>query len=207
MSAAAKLSSPTRIAIIGLALMDPTPQSTQEFHRLRDFLWGLAKESIGPKWDRRFDASDIVQETLLRAHRMRDQFRGSTDAEAAAWLKTILTRTIQNHMRDHSRECRDIEREVPIERSLERSSAVIEGLLLHEVATPSQRAIEVATWLIELPDEEREAVVNRQIWRLSMDAAAERMKTTPEEFARLLRSGLERLRERDREHQRNSSGR
>jgi DNA-directed RNA polymerase specialized sigma24 family protein len=42
---------------------------------------------LDPRLAARFDLSDLVSETLLRACRQRDQFRGSTEAELIAWLR------------------------------------------------------------------------------------------------------------------------
>ena len=184
--------------------MTREPRAPTDFHRFRGFLWGLAKEAIGPKWDRRFDASDIVQETLLRAHRMREQFRGSADRDAVAWLKTILERTLENAMRDHQRERRSIAREVPIELSPDRSSMRLEAILVADASTPSQhamrveRAVQVAGWLVELPDAQREAIVTKHLWGLSVDETAERMGRTPVAVASLLRRGVARLQENAR---------
>jgi hypothetical protein len=41
-----------------------------------------------------------VQQTLLQAHQVRDQFRGTTEAEYAAWLRQILVCTMANADRD-----------------------------------------------------------------------------------------------------------
>jgi RNA polymerase sigma-70 factor (ECF subfamily) len=42
---------------------------------------------------------DVVQETLLKAHRARHQFRGHTEQELVAWLRAILNRTLANARR------------------------------------------------------------------------------------------------------------
>jgi RNA polymerase sigma-70 factor (ECF subfamily) len=39
---------------------------------------------------RRVDPSDIVQETLLEAHRSLEHFRGQSEADLAGWLRRIL---------------------------------------------------------------------------------------------------------------------
>jgi hypothetical protein len=42
-----------------------------------------------PRLGRRFDASDVVQEALLRGHANLGQFRGSTEAELVGWRKSF----------------------------------------------------------------------------------------------------------------------
>ena len=54
-----------------------------EWHpeRYRDLLLVVARQiKIDPRLRRRFDASDLVQETLLKATQNLDQFRGSAEA-------------------------------------------------------------------------------------------------------------------------------
>ena len=68
----------------------------------------------------RLDPSDIVQETLLKAHRGRDQFRGRTEAEFRGYLRRILANTIADAGRHWGSQ-------EEIERSLEQSSARLEA--------------------------------------------------------------------------------
>ena len=42
----------------------------------------------------RLDPSDIVQQTLLKAHENLNGFRGKTDAELQAWLRAILAQQL-----------------------------------------------------------------------------------------------------------------
>jgi len=77
--------------------------------------------NMDPRLQARIDPSDLAQQTLLKAHEKQDQFRGKTDAERAAWLRTILA----NQMADALRKFRRQQgvREVSIEKALEESSA------------------------------------------------------------------------------------
>jgi RNA polymerase sigma-70 factor (ECF subfamily) len=52
----------------------------------RPYLRVLAGMQLNPMLNKRVDPSDIVQQTLLQAHRAADQYRGTTDAELAGWL-------------------------------------------------------------------------------------------------------------------------
>jgi DNA-directed RNA polymerase specialized sigma24 family protein len=58
--------------------------------RFRPYLLLLARLYAGDRHRAKFDASDVVQQTLLEAHRKRDQFRGATEAELTAWLRRVL---------------------------------------------------------------------------------------------------------------------
>jgi RNA polymerase sigma factor (sigma-70 family) len=52
------------------------------------------------------DASDIVNSAIVTAYRKRDQFRGETDAEFHAWLRTI----VENKYHSRSRSERALRR-------------------------------------------------------------------------------------------------
>jgi RNA polymerase sigma-70 factor (ECF subfamily) len=56
----------------------------------RAYLMLLARLQLGGRIKGKLDASDVVQQTLLDAVRQRQQFRGQTAAEMAAWLRRML---------------------------------------------------------------------------------------------------------------------
>ena len=70
--------------------------------------------------------SDIVQQTLLKAHEKHDQFRGSTDHELRGWLRAILARNLVDAARLHRRRQGDAIRS--LEAALDESSARLEAL-------------------------------------------------------------------------------
>ena len=84
----------------------------------------------GPR--NRIEPSDIVQQTLLEAHRKREQFRGQGDAELAAWLRQMLTFAMADLRRDFKRAKRDIARERDLAASIEGSSCQLEALAAEE---------------------------------------------------------------------------
>jgi RNA polymerase sigma-70 factor (ECF subfamily) len=53
--------------------------------RFREYLVLLARLQMDARLRARLHPSDIVQQTLLEAHRQREQFRGQGDVELAAW--------------------------------------------------------------------------------------------------------------------------
>ena len=87
----------------------------------RSYLRVLANLQLDRRLRSKVDASDIVQQTLLQAHRARAQFRGETDAEKGAWLRQILAHNLAHAMRDFRRDKRDINREQSIQASLAQS--------------------------------------------------------------------------------------
>jgi RNA polymerase sigma-70 factor (ECF subfamily) len=77
------------------------------------------------------DPSHIVQQTLLKAHERFDQFRGQTDLELRAWLRSILARSLLDATRKFGRQKGD--RAQSLEAAPEQSSAKLEALFASEI--------------------------------------------------------------------------
>jgi uncharacterized delta-60 repeat protein len=104
---------------------------------------------LDPRLRAQLDPSDIVQQTLLKAHVRLDQFRGQTDEEFRAWLRAILAHTLVDAVRKFGRHKGDRARS--LEEALEQSSARLEVLLASEEPSPGEGALE-AERLIELAE-------------------------------------------------------
>src|SRR6476469_9712707 len=91
--------------------------------RFRPYLRVLARAGLDPRLRGKLDPSDVVQEALVRALRAIDQFRGTTDAELAAWLRQILVRVMAGTARGFARRKRDAGRERPLAAAVEDTSA------------------------------------------------------------------------------------
>ena len=164
----------------------------------RDYLHLLARLHLDPRLQGKVDASDVVQQTLVKAHQARDQFRGRTAAEQAGWLRRILVNTLIDAARKFGRE---IDLEQPLEQHVHASSARLEAWLAAEQSTPSQSAqrqeqvLRLARALAHLPDEQRAAVELHHLRELPVAEIAQAMGRTEASVAGLLRRGLKRLRE------------
>jgi RNA polymerase sigma-70 factor (ECF subfamily) len=175
--------------------------SVPDFHRYRGFLRILARAAIGHHWNRRFDASDLVQDTLLAAHRQRHQLRGRSPREIAGWLRVILERNIAREMRNHQRERRDLRREVSLDAVLDQSTNRLAACLDCRESPPGDKvqlqelAVQVGAALVELPESQQEAILGLYIEGLPIDEVARRMERTPTAITMLVRRGLARLRE------------
>ncbi|MEX2212831.1 MAG: sigma-70 family RNA polymerase sigma factor [Phycisphaeraceae bacterium] len=177
------------------------PSASDELDRYRRFLTILARVHLDPRLMGKLDASDIVQQTLLEAHLQREQFRGTTEGERAAWLRRILTHNLADELRALRTAKRDIGRERNLCDALDRSSARLDALLAAEQTSPSmpmqrdEQAVALADALVQLPDAQRDAIV-LQFWHgWSLKQIAEHMEKTPVAVAGLLKRGLKRLRE------------
>jgi RNA polymerase sigma-70 factor (ECF subfamily) len=166
----------------------------------RDYLLLLARMQLRSERRSRLDASDVVQQTLLEAHRTRDQFRGNGAAEMAAWLRRLLACNIVDAVRALGRAKRDVARQRSLEAELEQSSAHLGASLAADQTSPSQaaerheRAIRLATALATLPDAQRQALVLRHAEGLSLAEISQQLGRTPAAVAGLLKRGARALR-------------
>jgi RNA polymerase sigma-70 factor (ECF subfamily) len=169
--------------------------------RYHEYLLLLARQQIEPPLRSKLDPSDIVQQTLLEAHRDAAQFRGTSDGEWAAWLRQILARNLANAVRDLHRDKRDVRRECSFDQQIEASSARIEAWLASADSSPSERAerneqlLRLASLLATLPDLQRGAIELRYLREWSLEEIATHLERTPAAVAGLLHRGLTALRE------------
>src|SRR5215831_7145001 len=168
--------------------------------RFLSYLLLLARTRLDPQVRAKVGASDVVQQTLLEAHRDFAQFRGRTVGEQAAWLRRILARNVANVLRDLRRDRRDVAREQPLQAALDESASRLEGWLAAEQPSPSQqaqrqeRAVRLAEALAALPENQREAVVLRHWHGCSLVEIGERLACTTAAVTGLLHRGLRNLR-------------
>jgi RNA polymerase sigma-70 factor, ECF subfamily len=81
----------------------------------RKYLLWVARKQIDADLVPKGGASDLVQETLLEAHRDFDRFAGGSEAELLAWLRRLLLNNISNFIRQYrGTGKRGVDREVPL---------------------------------------------------------------------------------------------
>jgi RNA polymerase sigma-70 factor (ECF subfamily) len=165
----------------------------------REYLRLLARMNMDPRLQGRIDPSDIVQQTLSKAHEKQDQFLGKTDAERLAWLRTIMANQMADALRKFRRQQGNRERS--IEEALEASSARLDAWLAAEQSSPSERIVdqerllEMAEAMVKLPEDQRTALELRHLQGLSVPAAAAWKNKSPSAVASLLYRGMKSLRE------------
>ena len=167
--------------------------------QFRSYLHLLAQLHLDPRLRSKLDASDVVQQTMLQAHQARDQFRGRSDDERAAWLRQILARNLAHAVRNFGRDRRDVGREQSLEAAIEASSVRLEAWLAVEQSSPSQQAqrneqeVRLAEALDQLPEAQREAVVLHYFQGCTLRDVGLRLERSPEAVAGLLHRGLKQL--------------
>ena len=151
------------------------------------------------------DPSDIVQQSMLQAHQAADDFRGTSEAELMAWLRTILAGVVAHAVRDKHRGVRDVYKEQSIQQQLDQSSLFLANALISPLQSPSvalrqeELARSVAELVEELPDAQRDAIVLHYWQQLPLKQVAETLGKSPAAVAGLLQRGLTTLREKAEE--------
>ena len=166
----------------------------------REYLHLLARLHLDVCLQGKLDPSDVVQETLLKAHQALDQFHGASDAEMAAWLRAILTNILTDALRRFQAGARNVDQERSLQAALEESSSRLEAWLAAEQSSPQEQAIRqeqllaMAQALARLPEDQRRAVELRYLKGCNVAEVASQMDRTKAAVAKLLLRGLARLR-------------
>jgi RNA polymerase sigma-70 factor (ECF subfamily) len=168
----------------------------------RRYLALLARVQIGRRLQGKVDASDLVQETFLEAHRNFARFRGTSEGELVRWLRQILAGNLADLLRRYlGTQGRDVRLEREIEAAFDHSSILLDRGLVAPQPSPSQQAVKreqavlLADALAQLSDDYREVLVLRHLEGLSFPEVARRMGRTLDSVEKLWMRGLARLRQ------------
>jgi RNA polymerase sigma-70 factor, ECF subfamily len=150
-----------------------------------NYLTVLANTQLDQRLRKRLNPSDLVQETMMAAHRDFGAFRGNSPQELVGWLRQILINVLHGAIAKHVKAGkRDVRREVSIDQvevNVDRSAAKLATILPGRVESPSspvhaeERAAALAEHLSRLPSDYREVIVLRNLRGLSFDEIAEEM--------------------------------
>jgi RNA polymerase sigma-70 factor (ECF subfamily) len=169
--------------------------------RFRDYLLLLARVQLDARPRAQLNPSDIVQQTLLEAHRQRGQFRGQDDAELAGWLRQMLIHNVADAGRALRRAKRDVELERSLEAALENSSVRLQAFLVADQSSPSQHAMRNEEWLrladalAQLREPQREVILLHYLQACPLAEVARQVGRSEAAVAGLLHRGLKKLRE------------
>lgn len=169
----------------------------------RNYLRLLARIEIGRKLQGKVDASDVVQEAFLDAHRYFPAFRGGSEAQLTAWLREILAGTLANQVRRYfGTQARDPRLEVGLMADLDQSTAGLGAIPVDPQTSPSQQvaraeqSLLVADAIGGLPDDYQTVIVLRHLEGLTFPQVAERMGRTVDSVEKLWIRALAQLRKR-----------
>jgi RNA polymerase sigma-70 factor (ECF subfamily) len=166
--------------------------------RYYDYLHLLSRVGLDARLRALADSSDVVQQTLLRAHERIGQFRGAGEAELVAWLRAILARQLTDLARRAGQP--NWENRQSLEMTLEQSSARLTACLADEHPSPGEHVqhreqlLRLAEALARLPLDQRTAVELHHLEGYSVAEIGRRMGRSTGAVAGLLHRGLKALR-------------
>jgi RNA polymerase sigma-70 factor (ECF subfamily) len=167
----------------------------------RNYLALLARLQIDRRLQGKVDASDLVQETFLKAHHHFAQFRGQTEEELVSWLRHILTNSLVSLVRHYlGRQRRDVRLERRLAAELDHTSRLLDAGLVAAHSSPSdqadrrEQAVLLADALKRLPVDYREVLILRHLEGLTFPEVAQRLGRSADSVQKLWIRALARLR-------------
>lgn len=183
-------------SVLARATHGDVPAREELLTLYRPYLRLIAGRRVPRIVQKRVDASDVVQQTLVDAVRGMPDFRGQTEPEFTAWMMRLLERNLLQSVRNNMLAKRDIRLEQNWTDGS--GSAVIRWhVLAADDSSPMSRvlsgevALQLAMAIDQLPVDQRTAVELRYIGQQSLQAIADEMGRTIGSVAGLIRRGVE----------------
>lgn len=153
------------------------------------YLNSLARNHFDQRIRMRISASDVVQETLLEAHRDFESFAGTTLEEFTGWIRRILFHNLASAIESHVTTAK---RDVRKQRSLDeqvndasRSLGLFQRTLAAEGPSPSSPVMrdesleQLRLAINKLPDDYRQVIELRHFEGLAFNEIAQRLDRNP----------------------------
>jgi RNA polymerase sigma-70 factor, ECF subfamily len=162
----------------------------------RPYLRLVAGRRLPRVIQKRVDASDLAQQTLMDAVRGLPEFRGHSEAEFTAWMLKLLERNLLQNLRDHKLGKRDVRLEQNWTDE-SGSAQMIWHSLADEEPSPmgnvvrGEDALQLAIAIDKLSEDQRTAVEMRYIGQQSLQEIALEMARSVGSVAGLIRRGVE----------------
>ncbi len=168
----------------------------QVLEAARKYLLWVARRELDPDLQPKAGASDLVQDTLLEAHRDFGQFQGESEAELLSWLRRLLLNNLSNLARNYRQTAkRKLAREQHLDAGADESGLQIAG----HTPTPSaqimagERDSLVRKAMDRLPEDYRKVLVLWQQEEMTFEQIGQQMGRTPNATRMLWVRALERL--------------
>jgi RNA polymerase sigma-70 factor (ECF subfamily) len=175
-------------------MVNNEPSHDRQPEAYRDYLLLLARMWSPRRLQRKMDASDLVQDALVKAYAKRDQFKGDSSGQYKAWLRVTLKNTLLDAIDKFERRPEQSVCQV------EEASGRLELWLAAEQPSPSEPVIRdeqlelLARFLTELPEDQQEVLVLKHCLGRKVAEIAEETGRSIASVAGLLRRGLKQLR-------------
>jgi RNA polymerase sigma-70 factor (ECF subfamily) len=181
-----------------------TNASDWDWERYRKILQLVLRVTqLDPRLRRRFDSSDLVQETLAKAFAAWQQCKGQSDGERIAWLKKILKNVEHDLLDKELANKRGPGIEQSIHDLVEASSVYLDALLPDDKqSTPGERLqraeelLRVAEAMAELSEAQRDVIILRYYHGQTVAEVADKLDLSPKAVAGKYQRGIHQLRQR-----------
>ena len=187
-------------------LPDEEAEVQNVIRRYRGYMRMLAEYRLDPQLRRKLDPSDIVQQSMVHVCERWRQFRGRSEEERLAWLKTIVIRNVLHAFGERFPPCQTRCLSGTIVRPTNRRLiAHLEQWLAAEETTPSVRIeraeqlLRIADAVENLSDGQRETVMLFYWHSCTLAEISELLGRSEPAIAGLLHRGLQHLRKQLRE--------
>jgi RNA polymerase sigma-70 factor (ECF subfamily) len=177
-----------------------TPEALGEaLEACRGYLLTIAQRELDPKLQPKGGASDLVQDTFLKAHLHFDRFQGTRDGELRAWLRELLLNNLRDFRRLYAGSIkRQVDRETPLDCGVKGPES--QGLAA-DVPSPSglamrdEEAMRLEEVLTRLPDDYRQVLELRYRNGMDFDEIAGQMNRSQNAVRKLWSRAVLRLKQ------------
>jgi RNA polymerase sigma-70 factor (ECF subfamily) len=183
---------------VGVALGSSRENLGKMLEACRQYLTVVANQELGAELRARIRPSDLVQQTYLKAQRDLAQFRGSTLAQFARWLRQILRNELNATRRHYqSAEKRRVSREISLDTLSFKS---IQQVLVANTPSPSSHLVQCEELQIlnraldRLAPHYRQVIELRQRDQLSFAEVAQRLQLSVPAAKKRWQRAIDRLR-------------
>jgi RNA polymerase sigma-70 factor (ECF subfamily) len=156
---------------------------------------------LNTRFQRRFGTSDVVQETMMKAHEKKDGLNDNTEPARIKWLHQIFRNQLADMISREKAQRRDLDLEQTLPEIKAESSARLERWLASDQSSPSKRVEQheqellVAAALNQLPEDQRDVMILRDLMDTPVKVIALQLGYTRSKVAGLLFRGRCKFRE------------
>ena len=171
----------------------------QALEACRGYLLTIAQQSLDPKLRPKGGASDLVQDTFLKAHLHFDRFSGTADVELRAWLRELLLNNLRDFRRLYVQTMkRQVGRETPLapdSAGTQARDVAADGPSPSGLVMKGEDALQLEEVLERLPEDYRQILELRYREGRPFDEIASRMSRSENAVRKLWSRAVLRLQE------------
>jgi RNA polymerase sigma-70 factor (ECF subfamily) len=165
----------------------------------RWYLLVIAQDELDPALRAKCAASDLVQETFVKAQRHFAQFQGQSATELRGWLRQMLLHNLADTRRSHQTDKRRLNKEVAVDDGAAGGAGL--GGLIADVLSPSAEVMEqeqaeaLRQALARLPEDYRLVIQYRYQEERSFEDIGRLLNLTPNAARKLWLRAMDRLKQ------------